>query len=63
MSLEISKLSKMRDVLQSKLRAAEEHKVDAEHEKSMLKTQIIRLEKGRCLRDRWIHFLNSFKLF
>ncbi|NXQ06791.1 CFA58 protein, partial [Vidua macroura] len=45
MSLEISKLSKMRDVLQNKLRTAEEHKVDAEHEKSMLKNQIIRLEK------------------
>nr|XP_021391968.1 cilia- and flagella-associated protein 58 [Lonchura striata domestica] len=45
MSLEISKLSKMRDVLQSKLRTAEEHKVDAEHEKSMLKNQIVRLEK------------------
>ncbi|RLW02316.1 hypothetical protein DV515_00007346, partial [Chloebia gouldiae] len=45
MSLEISKLSKMRDVLQSKLRTAEEYKVDAEHENSMLKNQIIRLEK------------------
>ncbi|XP_039565080.1 cilia- and flagella-associated protein 58 [Passer montanus] len=45
MSLEISKLSKMRDVLQNKLRTAEEQKVDAEHEKSMLKNQIIRLEK------------------
>ncbi|XP_068054105.1 cilia- and flagella-associated protein 58 isoform X3 [Anomalospiza imberbis] len=45
MSLEISKLSKMRDVLQNKLRTAEEHKVDVEHEKSMLKNQIIRLEK------------------
>ncbi|XP_041271469.1 cilia- and flagella-associated protein 58 [Onychostruthus taczanowskii] len=45
MSLEISKLSKMRDVLQHKLRTAEEQKVDAEHEKSMLKNQIIRLEK------------------
>ncbi|NWH34370.1 CFA58 protein, partial [Chloropsis hardwickii] len=45
MSLEISKLSKMRDVLQNKLRTAEENKVDAEHEKSMLKNQIIRLEK------------------
>ncbi|NXT07064.1 CFA58 protein, partial [Prunella fulvescens] len=45
MSLEISKLSKMRDVLQHKLRTAEEQKVDSEHEKSMLKNQIIRLEK------------------
>ncbi|NWT96986.1 CFA58 protein, partial [Urocynchramus pylzowi] len=45
MSLEISKLSKMRDVLQNKLRTAEEQKVDAEHEKNMLKNQIIRLEK------------------
>ncbi|XP_014739241.1 PREDICTED: cilia- and flagella-associated protein 58 [Sturnus vulgaris] len=42
---EISKLSKVRDVLQNKLRTAEEQKVDAEHEKSMLKNQIIRLEK------------------
>ncbi|NXC89898.1 CFA58 protein, partial [Cercotrichas coryphoeus] len=45
MRVEISKLSKMRDVLQNKLRTAEEQKVDAEHEKSMLKNQIIRLEK------------------
>ncbi|XP_037997448.1 cilia- and flagella-associated protein 58 isoform X2 [Motacilla alba alba] len=45
MSLEISKLSKMRDVLQNKLRTAEEHKVDAEHENSMLKNQIVKLEK------------------
>ncbi|NXO89249.1 CFA58 protein, partial [Certhia brachydactyla] len=45
MRLDISKLSKIRDVLQHKLRTAEEQKVDAEHEKSMLKNQIIRLEK------------------
>ncbi|NXE88499.1 CFA58 protein, partial [Menura novaehollandiae] len=45
MRLDISKLSKMRDVVQNKLRAAEEQKVDAEHEKSMLKNQILRLEK------------------
>ncbi|NWV05628.1 CFA58 protein, partial [Ptilonorhynchus violaceus] len=45
MRLEISKLSKMREVIQNKLRAAEEQKVDAEHEKSMLKNQIIKLEK------------------
>ncbi|NXR27544.1 CFA58 protein, partial [Cinclus mexicanus] len=45
MRLEISKLGKVRDVLQNKLRSAEEQKVDAEHEKSMLKNQIIRLEK------------------
>lgn len=62
MRVEISKLSKVRDVLQNKLRTAEEQKVDAEHEKSMLKNQIIRLEKGRCIRDRWVCFLSS-KLF
>ncbi|NWW36131.1 CFA58 protein, partial [Panurus biarmicus] len=45
MRLEISKLSKKRDVLQNKLHTAEEQKVDAEHEKNMLKNQIIRLEK------------------
>ncbi|NXE36635.1 CFA58 protein, partial [Ptilorrhoa leucosticta] len=45
MRLEISKLSKMRDVLQNKLRTAEEQKIDADHEKNMLKNQIIRLEK------------------
>ncbi|NWY64120.1 CFA58 protein, partial [Erithacus rubecula] len=45
MRVEISKLSKVRDVLQNKLRTAEEQKVDAEHEKNMLKNQIIRLEK------------------
>ncbi|NXO86478.1 CFA58 protein, partial [Sitta europaea] len=45
MRLDISKLSKIRDVLQNKLRTAEEQKVDAEHEKSMIKNQIIRLEK------------------
>ncbi|NXO29561.1 CFA58 protein, partial [Cisticola juncidis] len=45
MRLEISKLTKVRDVLQHKLRTAEEQKVDAEHEKNMLKNQITRLEK------------------
>ncbi|NXC28403.1 CFA58 protein, partial [Campylorhamphus procurvoides] len=45
MRLEISKLNKMRDVMQNKLRAAEEQKVDAENEKVMLKNQISRLEK------------------
>ncbi|NXA74022.1 CFA58 protein, partial [Thryothorus ludovicianus] len=45
MRLDISKLSKVRDVLQNKLHTAEEQKVDAEHEKSMLKNQITRLEK------------------
>ncbi|NWV61564.1 CFA58 protein, partial [Malurus elegans] len=45
MRLDISKLSKTRDVLQAKLRAAEEQRVDAEHDKSILKNQIIRLEK------------------
>lgn len=63
MRVEISKLSKMRDVLQNKLRTAEEQKVDAEHERNMLKNQIIRLEKGRCVRDRWICFLSASKLF
>ncbi|NXM67886.1 CFA58 protein, partial [Serilophus lunatus] len=43
--LEISKLNKTRDVMQNKLRAAEEQKVDAEHEKDMLKNQISKLEK------------------
>ncbi|NXU17547.1 CFA58 protein, partial [Pardalotus punctatus] len=42
---DISKLSKTREVLQNKLRAAEEQKVDAEHDKNILKNQIIRLEK------------------
>ncbi|NWS21651.1 CFA58 protein, partial [Pachyramphus minor] len=45
MRLEISKLNKTRDVIQNKLRAAEEQKVDAETEKGMLKNQISRLEK------------------
>ncbi|XP_032551331.1 cilia- and flagella-associated protein 58 [Chiroxiphia lanceolata] len=45
MRLEISKLNKTRDVIQNKLRAAEEQKVDAENEKGMLKNQISRLEK------------------
>ncbi|NXF82189.1 CFA58 protein, partial [Sclerurus mexicanus] len=45
MRLEISKLNKMRDVIQNKLRAAEEQKVDAENEKGLLKNQISRLEK------------------
>ncbi|NWS95057.1 CFA58 protein, partial [Mionectes macconnelli] len=45
MRLEISKLNKTREVIQNKLRAAEEQKVDAETEKGMLKNQISRLEK------------------
>lgn len=49
MHLEISKMNKVRDVLQGKLRAAEEKKVAAGHEKETLKSQISGLERGRCL--------------
>ncbi|NWQ60579.1 CFA58 protein, partial [Neopipo cinnamomea] len=45
MRLEISKLNKTKDVIQNKLRSAEEQKVDAENAKGMLKNQISRLEK------------------
>ncbi|NXK07397.1 CFA58 protein, partial [Herpetotheres cachinnans] len=43
--LEISKLNKVRDVLQNKLRVAEEQKVDAGHERNTLKNQITGLER------------------
>ncbi|OXB58133.1 hypothetical protein ASZ78_004759 [Callipepla squamata] len=43
--LEISKMNKVRDVLQSKLRAAEEKKVAGEHERETLKIQISGLER------------------
>ncbi|XP_027645096.2 cilia- and flagella-associated protein 58 [Falco peregrinus] len=43
--LEISKLSKVRDVLQDKLCFAEKQKVDAGHERNTLKNQIIGLER------------------
>lgn len=49
MHLEISKMNKVRDVLQSKLRAAEDKKVAAGHERETLKRQISGLERGRCL--------------
>ncbi|NXG37283.1 CFA58 protein, partial [Dromaius novaehollandiae] len=42
---EISKLNKVRDVLQSKLRVAEEQKVDAEYERDTLKNQMSGLER------------------
>ncbi|XP_042719486.1 cilia- and flagella-associated protein 58 [Lagopus leucura] len=45
MHLEISKMNKVRDVLQGKLRAAEEKKVAAGHEKETLKSQISGLER------------------
>ncbi|KFP39182.1 Coiled-coil domain-containing protein 147, partial [Chlamydotis macqueenii] len=45
MHLEISKLNKVREVLQSKLRVAEEQKVDADHERNTLKNKISGLEK------------------
>ncbi|KAK4820925.1 hypothetical protein QYF61_008646 [Mycteria americana] len=45
MRLEISKLNKVRDVLQNKLRVAEEQKVDAGHERNTLKNQISGLER------------------
>ncbi|NXJ73545.1 CFA58 protein, partial [Trogon melanurus] len=45
MRLEISKLNKVGDVLQNKLRVAEEQKVDAAHERNILKNQISGLEK------------------
>ncbi|KFO69525.1 Coiled-coil domain-containing protein 147, partial [Cuculus canorus] len=43
--LEISKLNKVRDVLQNKLRVAEEQKVDAGHERNTLKNKISGLER------------------
>ncbi|XP_068807258.1 cilia- and flagella-associated protein 58 [Struthio camelus] len=42
---EISKLNKVRDVLQSKLRVAEEQKVDAEYDRDTLKNQVSGLER------------------
>uniref|UniRef100_A0A8C3JES5 Cilia and flagella associated protein 58 n=1 Tax=Calidris pygmaea TaxID=425635 RepID=A0A8C3JES5_9CHAR len=45
MRLDNSKLIKVRDVLQNKLRVAEEQKVDAGHERNTLKNQISGLEK------------------
>ncbi|XP_010134614.1 PREDICTED: coiled-coil domain-containing protein 147 [Buceros rhinoceros silvestris] len=45
MHLEISKLNKIRDVLQNKLHIAEEQKVDAGHERNTLKNQISGLER------------------
>uniref|UniRef100_A0A8C9FWP0 Cilia and flagella associated protein 58 n=1 Tax=Pavo cristatus TaxID=9049 RepID=A0A8C9FWP0_PAVCR len=45
MHLEISKMNKVRAVLQSKLRAAEEKKVAAGHERETLKSQISGLER------------------
>lgn len=46
---EISKLSKAREIIQRKLRVAEEQKVEAEHERDTLKNQISGLERGRDL--------------
>ncbi|KAM6330372.1 cilia- and flagella-associated protein 58 [Podargus strigoides] len=43
--LEISKLIKVRDVLQNKLHVAEEQRVDAGHERNTLKNQISGLER------------------
>lgn len=57
MRLEISKLNKLRDVLQGKLRVAEEQKVDAGHERESLKIEISGLEKGRWLTNEWICLL------
>uniref|UniRef100_A0A8C8AGH3 Cilia and flagella associated protein 58 n=1 Tax=Otus sunia TaxID=257818 RepID=A0A8C8AGH3_9STRI len=45
MRLEISKLNKVRDVLQNKLSVAEEQKVNAGHERNTLKNQISGLER------------------
>ncbi|KFZ58598.1 Coiled-coil domain-containing protein 147, partial [Antrostomus carolinensis] len=45
MRLEISKLNKIGDVLQNKLRVAEEQKVDAGHERNTLKNEISGLER------------------
>ncbi|XP_010157511.1 PREDICTED: coiled-coil domain-containing protein 147 [Eurypyga helias] len=45
MRLEISQLNKVRDVLQNKLRVAEEQKVEAEHQRNTLKNQISGLER------------------
>ncbi|NXI41847.1 CFA58 protein, partial [Galbula dea] len=45
MRLEISKLNKLRDVLQNKLHVTEEQKADAVHERNNLKNEISRLER------------------
>ncbi|NWW91669.1 CFA58 protein, partial [Rhynochetos jubatus] len=45
MRLEISKLNKVRGVLQNKLRVAEEQKADAGHERNTLKNEISGLER------------------
>ncbi|KAJ7325178.1 hypothetical protein JRQ81_018198 [Phrynocephalus forsythii] len=45
MRQEIAKLSKVREVMQRKLRVVEEHKTQAEHERDTLKNQINGLEK------------------
>ncbi|NXJ90815.1 CFA58 protein, partial [Corythaixoides concolor] len=45
MHLEISKLNKVRDVLQNKLRVAEEQNIDAGHERNTLKNQVSGLER------------------
>lgn len=47
MRQEIAKLTKMREVMQRKMRVVEEHKTQAEHERDTLKNQINGLEKGR----------------
>lgn len=59
MRLEISKLNKVRDVLQNKLRIAEEKRVEAGHEKSTLKNQISGLERGKYLTEGWMCLLIS----
>ncbi|KAH0623769.1 hypothetical protein JD844_006885 [Phrynosoma platyrhinos] len=45
MRQEIAKLTKMREVMQRKLRVVEEHKTQAEHDRDTLKNQISGLEK------------------
>lgn len=53
MRQEIGKVTKMREVMQRKLRVVEENKTQAEGERDTLKNQITGLEKGkkRCFLD------------
>ncbi|XP_033917239.1 cilia- and flagella-associated protein 58 [Melopsittacus undulatus] len=45
MRLEISKLNKTREILQNKLHASEEQKIEATHERNILKNRVSGLEK------------------
>ena len=55
---EVQKVNKLREGIQRKLRDVENHKLEVEQQREMLRTQVIAMERGQLIR-----LSKSFVLF